>query len=213
MTNLTFLTNYVDADVTYLINPADYIAVDLTNDYLIWTAGDAVVKDLMTHEPTSGELNAAASLIDAVNPVTVAKCLLMDYSHDVGGSYYTHLVKGMSENKRYVYCFSFDAATATEPQLEAWDTSAHATAVKNVLGLGTALNSFVKGVCTTVTLPGVGWAGASLAGASNVLLLNAGNGAILGGGALYANLKIVIPAAYATPAAETFVLTCRYTYV
>jgi hypothetical protein len=211
-TALTVRVNYVDADVAYGTTPADYIALDLTNDYLIWTKGDATVKDLMTHEPTAAELNAAAELIDPLLAVTVSKCLLMDYSHDIGGAYYTHLVKGMSENKKYVFAFSFDGATATEPQIEAWDTSAHLTALKHVLGAGTALNSMMKGVCTTTSLPGAGWAGTAIAGASNVLLLNDGSGAIAVASTLYANLKILIPAAYATPAAETFVLTCRYTY-
>jgi hypothetical protein len=211
MTNLLVRVNYVDAAVAYVTTPADYITLDLTNDYLIWSK---TLADLMTHEPTPTELNAAAEIIDPSLAVTVAKCLLMDYSHGVGGgSIYTHLVIGMGLNKKFVYCFSFDGATATEPQLEAWDTSAHSTYVKNVLGLGTPANSMMKGVCTTTTLPGVGWAGAALAGASNVLLLNDGSGALSGAGDLYANLKIVIPAAYATPAAETFVLTVRYTYV
>ena len=209
-TALIVKVNYVDADISNLTNSTDYITLDLTNDYLIWSKSLA---DLMTHEPTSDELNAAAEIIDPSVAVTVAKCLLMDYSHDVGGAYYTHLIKGMSENKRYVYCFSFDGATATEPQLEAWDTSAHSTYVKRVLGYGTPANSMMKGVCTTTTLPGGGWAGTALAGASNVLLLNFGGGALSGAGHLYANLKIVIPAAYSTPAAETFVLTVRYTYV
>lgn len=209
-TALTVRVNYVDADVAYGTTPADYIALDLTNDYLIWSK---TLADLMTHEPTASELNAAAEIIDPASDVTVAKCLLMDYSHDVGGAYYTHLIKGMSENKKYVFCFSFDAATATEPQLECWDTSGHTTNNKNVLGAGTAANSMVKGVCTTTSLPGVGWAGAALAGASNVLLLNDGNGAIAVASDLYANLKIKIPAAYSTPAAETFVFTVRYTYV
>lgn len=211
-TAMIFSVNYVDGDVAYGTTPADYIDLDLTNDYLIWTKGDATVKDLMTHEPTPAELNAAAELIDPAADVTVTKCLLMDYSHSIGGSYYTHLVKGMSENKRYVYAFRFDGATATEPQLEAWDTSAHTTILLNALGAGTAANSMLKGVCTTVALPGAGWAGAPIAGAANVLLLNAGAGAIAIASALYANLKIVIPTAYATPAAEAFVITCRYTY-
>lgn len=215
--DLTILCNYVDSDVSYETTPADYIALDLANDYFIWTEGDAVVKDLMTHEPTSGELNTAATKIDPDDPKTVDKCLLMDYSADVGGSYYTHLVKGMSENKRYVFGFSFNGATASEPQLEAWDDSNHTTTDKHVLGNGTPANSFVKGVCTTASLPGASWAGSVLAGA-NVLLLNNGSGALsaLASGEtsqeLYANLKIVIPAAYATPTVETFVLTCRYTW-
>ena len=141
----------------------------------------------------------------------------MDYSHDVGGSYYTHKVLGIAENKRYVFAFSFDAATASEPQLEAWDNSSHNSSDVHALGNGTPANSFVKGVCTTASLPGASWAGSAIAGA-NVLLLNNGNGALaaLASGEtsqeLYANLKMVIPAAYATPAAETFVLTVRYTW-
>jgi hypothetical protein len=208
-TALSVRINYVDGDVSYTTTPAYFISMDLTNDYLIWSK---TLADLMTHEPTADELNAAAEIIDPLLAVTVAKCLLMDYSHNVGGSYYTHLVKGMGENKRYAYCFSFDGATATEPQLEAWDTSSHSTSAKHVLGAGTPANSMMKGVCTTVALPGAGWVGTALAGASNVLLLNAGNGALVGAGNLYANLKIVIPGAYSTPAAETFVLTCRFTW-
>ncbi len=208
-TALSVRTNYVDADVNYVTTPADYITLDLTNDYLIWSKS---LDDLMTHEPTASELNENAEIIDPLVVVTITKCLLMDYSHDVGGAYYTHLVKGMGENKRYVFAFSFDGATATEPQLEAWDSSSHTTSNKHVLGFGIPANSMVKAICTTLALPGVGWAGTAIAGASNVVLLNAGAGALSGASDLYANIKIVIPAAYSTPAAETFVLCVRYTY-
>ena len=212
---LKFLVNYVDADVSYEDTPGDYLEMDLINDYLIWTEGDAVVKDLMTHEPLASELNTAATKIDPDVAVTVAKCLLMDYSHPSG--YYTRLVKGMSENKKYVFAFSFDGATASEPQLEAWDDDTHLTTDLNVLGAGTPANSFLKGVCTTASLPGASWAGAAIAGA-NVLLLNNGNGALsaLGSGEtsqeLYCNLLIKITAAYATPAVEVFCIVARYTW-
>ena len=208
-TALTFRVNYVDADVNYVTTPADYIDVDLTNDYLIWSDS---LDDLMTHEPTASELNDAATIISDIADTTIALCLLMDYSHDVGGAYYTHLVKGMSENKRYSYCFSFDGITAMEPRLEAWDNSDHDSQAKNVLGADTPANSMVKAVCTTDTLPGVSWVGTAIAGIANYILLNAGNGALIGAKDLYANIKIVIPTAYATPAVETFILTCRYTY-
>ena len=230
-TALSVKVNYVDPAVLYATTAADYITMVLTagNDYLIWTAGYGTdpdditfVGDLMTHEPTAADLNRAATIIGA-SPTTVAMCLLMDKSHDVGGAYYTHKVlkdKAVTlDNQRYVFCFSFDGATASEPQLEAWDDSTHTTAVKNVLGLGYPLNSFVKGVCTNLGSPGVAWPGSALAGASNVLLLNNSSGALaaLGSGItsqeLYCNLKIVIPAAYATPAAEEFVFTVRFTYV
>lgn len=218
-TNLTVRANYVDADVSYATTPADYIDLDLSNDYLIWTEGDAIVKDLMTHEPISGELNASATQIDPFSDVTVNLCLLMDYSHDVGGSYYTHEVKGMGENKRYVFCFSFDGATASEPQLEAWDDSNHNSTDNHVLGNGTPADSMVKAICTTNSLPGASWAGTAIAGSGSlrVVLLNDGNGALSAPASgttadLYSNIKIVIPAGYSIPVAETFVLTVRFTW-
>lgn len=211
-TALKCLINFVDSSITYTAVPADYIELELDKDYLIWTQGSADVVDLMTHEPVASELNAAATIIDDSLDVTVPLCLLMDYSHDVGGSYYTHKVMGMSENKRYVFCFAFDGATATEPQLEAWDTTDRTTILKNVLGAGTALSSMFKGVCTTLSLPGASWVGVPIAGASNVLLLNGGGGALVGASNLYANLKIVIPANYANPAVESFITSVRYTW-
>ena len=225
-TALDILVNYVDAEVDYATTPADYISIDTTHDYLIHTAGDATVKDLMTATPTASELNAAASIIDADDPVTVALTLLYDYSHDVLGAYYTHEVIGAADNYRYVYCFSFDGATSTEPQLEAWDDSDHDSTTKYVLGgddespTETPEDSMVKAVCTTDGLPGAAWVGTAIAGddSARVLKLNNGNGALaaLESGEtsqeLYANIKVVIPAAFDTPAVESFVLTVRFCY-
>ena len=216
-TELSIRANYVDADVDYATTPADYITLDLSNDYLIWSED---LEDLMTHEPTSDELNEHAVIIDEEADKTVPECLLMDYSHDVGGAYYTHLVDGMGENKRYVFAFSFDGATANEPQLEAWDDDNHNSTDKNVLGAGTPANSMVKAVCTTGGLPGAEWVGNAIAGSGStrVVQLNDGNGALseLETGEtsqeLYANIKIVIPTAYATSAVEAFTLTVRYTW-
>ena len=210
-TVLAVRINYVDADVSYATTPADYITLDLINDYIIHTAGDAIVKDLMTHEPTADELNAAATLISDSVDTTIALTLLFDYSHNIGGAYFTHKIMGVAEDKRYVYAFSFDGITATIPRLEAWDTSAHSTANKHVLGAGTPANSFVKAVKTTDALPGAGWVGTAIAGALNYVELD--SAALTGAKDLYANIKIVIPALYATPAAETFVWTIRYTYL
>ena len=118
-----------------------------------------------------------------------------------------------------MYCFSFDDATASEPQLEAWDDSNHNTYAKHVLGNDTPASSFVKAVCTTSSLPGASWAGTAIAGGtvSRVLKLNDGNGALSAPPSgttsdLYANLKITIPAGYTTPVVETFVLSVRYTW-
>ena len=213
MTNLTLLINKVDASVAYATTPADYIALDLVNDYLIWTAGSTVVLDGMTHLPTQTELTNASPIIDPALDVTVPMCLLMDYSHP--GGIYTKEVIGMGANARYVFCFAFDGATATEPQLEAWDDDTMTTTNKNVLGAGVPADSMVKAVCTTVSLPGTNWVGVAIAGsgATRVVPLNAGAGALVGAGELYANVKIVIPANYATPAIETFSLVVRYTFI
>jgi len=215
-TELDIVVNKVDADVNYETTPADYVVMDLVNDYLIWTEGGVGVAD-GEDEPSEGELNDAATIIDPDDPVTVNKCLVFDKSEGTGT---LRDVKGMGLNKRYVFGFSFDGATASEPQLEAWDDSDHDSTNKHVLGNGTPSNSFVKAVCTTNSLPGAGWAGTAIAGSgfSNVLKLNDGNGALseLESGEssqeLYANIKIVVPAAYATPTVENFVLTVRYTY-
>lgn len=214
MTNAKILVNYVDSDETYIAEPSNYIEMDLTNDYFIHSQ---TLADLLTHEPTADELNVAAAIISDSAAVTIAKILLMDYSHSVLGSYYTHLIHGTGGNHRYSFCLSFDGATATEPQLEAWDDSDLDSYTNHVLGAGTINNSMVKAVCTTLSLPGVGWAGTPLAGA-NVLLLNGGNGALTTPGSglnndLYCNLKIVIPMAYAIPKVETFVLAVRYSWV
>lgn len=218
MTNLIVRTNYVDADIAYGDSGAGYIDMNLTNDYLIWSAGNDTVKDLMTAEPSAKELNEASTIIDDISDVDVALCLLMDYSHDVGGSYYTHEVKGMGDNKQYVFDFSFDGATASEPQLEAWDDTNHNTSDTHILGAGTPANSMLKAIATTSSLPGASWAGSPIAGASNVLLLNEGNGALdeLATGEtsheLYANIKITIPAGYATPSVESYILSVRFTW-
>lgn len=219
-TNLQVRVNYSDATKDYQTDNSAYIDVDLDEDYLIWTGGSDNVKDLMTHEPTEDELNIAAAIIDEDADVTVDLCLLMDYSHDVGGSYYTHKVLGIGEDKRYVFAFSFDGSTATEPTLEAWDDSNHDSYDKHVLGNGTPANSMVKAVCTTAGSPGTGWAGTAIAGDGSSRKINLNNGAGALGSVpsgqstqeLYANIKIVIPQDYANPAVESFVLTCRYTW-
>jgi len=212
MTNLTLRVNNSDPDIAYGDTGATFVNVNLTNDYIIWTAGSSDVADGQD-EPTEDELNQAYSIIDT-SDLTVEHCLLFDYSASKLDE-----IEGMGENKRYVFCFSFDGATASEPQLEAWDNSTHNTVNNNVLGVETGEDSFIKAVCTTLSLPGAEWAGTPIAGANDVLLLNNGNGALsdLATGEtsqeLYCNVKIVIPANYDTPAIETFVLTVRYTWM
>lgn len=216
MTTMNLLVNYVNAEHNYAGYPADYIEVDLANDYLIWSED---LEDNMTHEPTSEELNEHAVIIDDDADKLVPECLLMDYSHDVGGAIYTHLIDGMGENQKFVFAFSFDGATANEPRLEAWDDDTHTTTDKHVLGTDeSGAVSMVKAICTTRNLPSESWVGTFLKGSDSYVLLNDGEGALdelesaETSQELYANIKIVIPQAYATPAVETFVLTVRFTW-
>lgn len=210
MTNLIMRANIGD-EIVYGGTGANYITLDLVTDYIIWTAGSSAVADGQD-EPTQDELNQAYPII-TTSDLKVAHCLLYDYSANK-----LEEVEGMGLNKRYVFCFSFDGATASEPQLEAWDDDGHDSVDNNVLGVETGEDSFVKAVCTTLSLPGADWAGDPIAG-TDVLLLNNGNGALdeLVTGEtsqeLYANIKVVIPANYDTPAIETFILCCRYTYM
>ncbi len=210
-TNLELRINNGDPDIQYDESGADYRLLDLTNDYLIWTAGNSAVADGQD-EPTQAELNIASSIISESVDVTVAKCLMFDYDVNL-----LYEVQGMGDNKKYVFCFSFDGDTASEPQLEVWDDDTHSSTDKHVLGAGTPANSMVKAKATTSSLPGASWTTAPIAGSSNVLLLNEGNGAIIFASGetrrdLYANIKIIIPTDYSTPGVEGFVLTCRFTW-
>lgn len=212
-TTLKVLANKVSADHTYASYPADYVEMVLLDDYFIWSKGGTGVAD-GDDEPTENELNENATVIHPDNDVTIAKCFVFDKSEGTGT---IRLLDGMALNKRYVFGFSFDGATASEPQLEAWDDSDHDSTDFHVLGNGTPANSWLKGVCTTDDLPGASWVGSVIAGA-NVLLLNNGNGALgdLASGEtsqeLYCNLKVVIPAGYATPAVEPWVTTIRFSW-
>jgi len=208
MTNLIVRVNVVDATVNYATTPADYITVDIAADRLIWTAGSVDVYDHCGYSPTAMQLNAAATLIIASN-VEVAYCFL----DDVSSVDKLHQVIGMgSGTGRYVFCFSFDALTSSEPTLEAWDTIAHSSTNLHVLGNGTPANSMIHAICTTSGAPAPSWSGISLAGA-NVVELNDGSGALGAAADLYANIYIKIPASYSTPEVSQPVLTVRYTYV
>jgi len=212
-TTMSFYVNDTDYTHDRAAHPLSFGLLDLVNDFLYWTAGDLVVKDHMTtHLPSPDELNAAGTIISDLADAPVVLCLWGDYSHNRGGgTYYTHKVLGMGLNSMYSYCFYFNGITATIPRLEAWDDSDHDTIDNNVLGDGIPANSMVYAIRTTGGLPGGGWGGTPIAGAVNYIELDT---AVLSGPKdLYCNLKIIIPKSYATPSAELFCLTIRYTYL
>jgi len=221
MTSLELYVNVGDPDIPYGETGADYLLLDLVNDILIWTGVDDIVKDGLLYDPSESELINASPIIDPSNPVIVPVCLLQDYSAGTGEPHLRQVMGMGEDHKRYIFCFSFSGATATEPQLEAWDDDTMLTILNKVLGgsettpLENPDDSMVLGVCTTTDPdPGEDW-GAPLAGngATYVLKLNQGDGALTVAKDCYANLKIKIPANFANPAIETFSLVARYTFI
>jgi len=185
-----------------------WVAVNPALDVLIFSQGGIGVAD-GNAIPSESLLNRYAVLLDSVNPVTVPKYFLADFS--------TSLLKELklagNQNKRYSIACDFDGATATEPQLEAWDSSAMNSYLSPALGGGAPSMSWYKAKQTTSGLPGVDWVGTPLAGngVSNILLLNNGSGGLSGAGTLYFNFKIVIPGGYLIPALHTPTLAIVYT--
>jgi len=207
-TAVTVLVNTTAVDATFVAQPANFVLLDLVNDEIIWSAGSAAVADGQD-TPTEAELNEAATLIDTVD-VEIADAFLLDDS--ATGVELKLIDLAGSQDTQFVFLFSFDGATATEPFLEAWDDTNHNTTNFQSLGAGTPANSFISAVLTTSGLPGAAWTGTKIAGSSNRLSLNGGGGALVAATDVYTNIKVVVPANHPTPAAEKPVLTIRFTF-
>ena len=175
--------------------------------FIFSNGGVGVVDD--ADIPTEEELNRSAVQLDAVDPVIVPKYFITDLSADK----LYEIFNAGNQEKRYAFGVAFDGATATEPQLEAWDNNSMDSFVDPALGTGVPANSWYKAICTTTSTPSADWTGVALAGsgASNILLLNDGNGALSGAGNLYFNFKIVIPGGYDTPASHNPIFVITYT--
>lgn len=202
---------YVNTDTdddAYGESGMEYTEVNVDNDYLVLSAGSATVAD-GEPIPSESDLIQAGTLISASVDVTVAKYLLAD----VGSNLLREIHNAGNQNKRYVFCFSFDGATASEPVLEIWDDDDLDTTDIYSLGEGTPSNSWWKGVVTTDGLPGADWVGSKLAGSSDghFLWLNNESGALTIAKDLYCNLKIIIPSGTTNSASETPVLAVKYT--
>jgi hypothetical protein len=208
MAELTLLINNTTNDTEVVNIGTDWIAVDPTLDWFIFTAGGAGVAN-GSAIPDETSLNRCATQLSSVDPVIVSKYFLADYSANL----LKEVKMAGNQNKRYVFACSFDGATATEPQLEAWDNSGMDTYASPALGSGLATASWFKGICTTLALPGTNWTGTALAGSgvSNIVLLNNGSGALTVADILYFNFKIIIPAGYLTPGLTTPILAVVYT--
>jgi len=188
------------------VGVGEFVEMDLVNDSLIFSKGSAIVADGLAI-PSEAQLNSAASVVSETLEVPVAKCFLSDNSAGI-----LKEIHNFNLNKRYVFAFDFDGATANEPTLELWDdTDLDSYALKS-LGDGTPNDSWFKGVVTTDGLPGEDWEGTPLAGSgsSNVLNLNNNNGALTEAKVLYANLQIIIPANPSRSAKELPVFVVKY---
>lgn len=210
MTEMTFRVNKSSTDKSYaaMVSGEDLYEDVAINDLLIFSAGSADVIDGGAI-PDSTKLNRAATLLSATLPTVVAKYFLADTSVSLLKE--IHLAG--RQNKQYVFCCSFDGATASEPILEAWDNDSMDTTDLICLGNGVPSLSWYKAICTTSALPGASWTGTALAGsgASNSVLLNNGSGALTVATDLYFNFYVLIPAGVTTPATENPVLVITYT--
>jgi hypothetical protein len=205
-TNAVLRINNTVNDSTYVAQPSYYIDVDVA-DTLIFSAGSAIVAN-GEPIPSSIELNDAATALNSLISIEVAKYFLADSS--------ANLLKEMfnagSVDKRYVFVCSFDGLTVTEPQLEAWDDIDVDTYSIACLGSGIPTNSWYRAICTTDASPGTSWVGTPLAGngISNVVLLNSGNGALTAAKDLYFNFKVLIPVGITSPSSYAPVLAITY---
>lgn len=197
-------------DSPLLTSGLDWVQMDEDVDYLVLlTNGSINVADGQPI-PSTTQLNQAGLVLDGTEQVCT-KYFLADDS--------TNLLKQIHNmgagNKRYVLAFDFDAETASEPVLEAWDDLTLLTADDVVLGEGTPSSSWIAGIVTTDALPGVGWSGVRLAGdsAGHFLNLNNGNGALTGADTLYCNLKTIVPATEVDGGVSNFVLVVKWTEV
>jgi len=212
MTNLTLRINHSVTDSSYVSAPGNYIDVDESVDTLIFSAGSTgvVADNLLIPDPD--DFNRAATILTPQTGCTVAHYFLSD----VSTGYLREALLAGAQNKQYAFCCSFDGATTTEPQLEAWDDANLNTYADICLGAGTPSASWYHAVCTTLGIPGsTSWSGTSLAGSAgaNVLLLNSGSGYLTTSGDLYFNFRVDIPSGVSTPGSESPVLTITYTTI
>jgi hypothetical protein len=209
-TAMTVLVNCDTQDLSYGTSGVDWVEVDVDNDKIIFSNGSDIVKD-GEPIPSETELLYAGVVIDEDNPVIVPKYFLKDISEGI----IDEIHNAGNQNKRYVFCFSFDGATTSEPRLELWDDSDLDTVALYSIGEATPTNSWWKGIVTTDGLPGADWIGSALAGDStgHFLWLNNGGGAspLTVAKDLYVNLKIVVPAGAGESGSDSPVFAVKWT--
>lgn len=204
---LIVYANTGSSDITMEESGAEFTEISAANDYLIFSAGSDVVADGEAI-PSQADLNRAATLISESVETIVDKCFLADISSNT----IKEIFNAGNQDKQYVFCAAFDAATATEPVLEMWDDEELDSTLIASLGAGTPANSWWRAIATTSSLPGADWVGTTLAGSTNnyFLWLNEENGALTGATNLYWNMKVVIPAG-ASASLQVPIMVVKYT--
>ena len=132
---LEIFINTGSTDQEYDTSGAEFSEYSVGNDALIFTAGSNIVKD-GEPIPSQSELVQAGVILTGAEQI-VDLYLLQDLSADELKD--IHLMG--NQNKRYVMAFVFDAATASEPDLELWDDSDLDTIAGVTLGAGTPSSS------------------------------------------------------------------------
>lgn len=213
MADVTIYVNTDTVDSPIGTSGVSWTEVDTSNDYFVFSAGSSAVADGEVI-PSAGSLTSAGVRITTVD-VPVAHYFLADISAGILKE--IHLAG--NQNKRYVFGFSFDGATASEPILEVWDNASMNTAYNYSLGgdpvglTESPTTSWIRGITTTDGLPGADWVGSRLGGSSagHFLYLNNENGALSGADILYCNLKIIVPASFSHSRTENNVFVCKWT--
>lgn len=206
MTTLTIALNCSAQDVIYGSSGVEWVDISTANDFLIFTAGNDVVKD-GEPIPSSFQLSQAGVVLTG-SDILISHYLLADLSDN---ELKESTLMGTG-NHRYVLALDFDGITTSEPVLEIWDNADMDSTDLACLGAGTPASSWFRGITTTDALPGVGWSGSRLAGSSDghFLWLNNQNGALAVATTLYCNLFMQIPSTQTTGGAEVPVIVVKY---
>lgn len=212
MAELSVYINTGSSDVEYGTSGySDYIQFSEGNDKLIFTQGNTAVQD-GADTPSEAELvSAGIQLTNPLSQIIVSEYLLQDtdanllYDIDLCGN----------QDTQYVFAFSWNGSTASEPVAEFWDDSSINTTTSTILGGGTPSNSMVRGITTTSSSAGSGWAtttGIKMAGSGsgNYLELNNGNGPLTSADVLYANFCVVVSASTSSGFGNNPVLSLKW---
>jgi hypothetical protein len=186
---------------------SNWVVLDLANDKLMFLDTQQTDGDSRTGTkypviiPDTDSIEAPKTFVDDLSAAVFDQVPLAGTT--AGGQ--------SGGNTRYVFAIYFDGATAGIPYLEAWDTSAHATATDDFLGDGTPANSTIKAITTTDAVPGSAtWSGTPLAGTTSRISLD--TAALSAAKNLYFNIKQVIASTFTPQTNSSIVLTLRYLY-